>query len=381
MMTADYYEILGVSKDASAEEIKKAYRKLALRYHPDRNPEDPEAEAKFKEAAEAYEVLRDSEKRSAYDRFGHAGLGGMGGFRSNEDIFSSFSDIFSEIFGFGFGGGSRANRPQPGADLRYDMTISFRQAAKGDEVVLKIPKKVICSTCDGSGAKPGTEPETCKTCGGRGQVHQTHGFFRMSAPCRACQGTGKYISNPCSDCRGEGVVTEKRELRVNIPAGVDTGARLRLRGEGEPGLRGGPNGDLFVDMVVQPDETFYRQGQNLITQLHVSFVDAILGVQIEAPTLDGPETINVPAGTQSGEVFSMKGKGLPYLPYMGRGGAGDLLVELIVDIPKKVSKRQEELLREFASLAEEEEESVLDKVKNAFKPSKSKQTKSRRAKK
>lgn len=365
MSQRDYYEVLGVARDADGDEIKKAYRKKAMEFHPDRNPDNPEAEEKFKEAAEAYDVLRDSEKRARYDRFGHAGVSGNGygggGFSNADDVFSHFGDIFGDLFGFAGMGGSRGPRPQAGADLRYNLNISFRQAAKGDEVTLRIPKNVTCPDCSGSGAAPGTQPETCSQCGGSGQTVRQQGFFQMAMPCSACRGEGRIVRNPCPRCRGVGQVQETRELSVRIPAGVDTGNRLRLRGEGEPGVHGGPPGDLYVVIRVEQDKTFSREGQDLIVRKEISFVQAILGDKIEVPTLDEPVTVDIPRGTQSGEVFRLAGKGLPHL---GSGQSGSLLVEVTVRIPSRVNDEQERLLREFEQL---EEKKPLSKVKNMFK--------------
>ncbi|MDY7002044.1 MAG: molecular chaperone DnaJ, partial [Thermodesulfobacteriota bacterium] len=367
MSRRDYYEVLGTSRDAGEQEIKRAYRKLAFKYHPDRNPGDPEAEASFKEAAEAYEVLRDPEKRSRYDRFGFEGLAGNGfqGFSGTDDIFSTFSDIFGEFFGFG-GARGRGPRPQPGVDLRYDLRISFHEAAKGANITIKIPRKATCPECGGSGAESGTGPETCRQCGGTGQVSQSQGFFRIAVTCPVCRGRGTIIANPCAKCGGVGVVRETKELSVRIPAGVDNGSRLRLRGEGEPGQYGGSHGDLYVVIYVDEDETFRRQGQDLITTVEISFVQAALGHKLKVPTLDKPASVTVPRGTQSGEVFQLKGLGLPYL---GGTHKGDLLVEVIVKTPLRPSKKQEELLREFARL---EEEKPLKKVKNFFKKARDK---------
>lgn len=366
MSQRDYYEVLGVSRDAADDEIKRAYRKKAMEFHPDRNPDNPEAEAKFKEAAEAYDVLRDAEKRARYDRFGHAGVngngyGGGGGFSSTEDIFAHFGDIFGDLFGFAGMGGARGPRPQAGSDLRYNLNISFRQAARGDEVTLRIPKNVTCPDCSGSGAAPGTQPETCPQCGGSGQVVRQQGFFQMAMPCSACRGEGRIVRNPCPRCRGAGQVQDIRELSVRIPAGVDTGNRLRLRGEGEPGVHGGPPGDLYVVIRVDDDKTFRRQGQDLVVRKEISFVQAILGDKVEVPTLDDPVTVDIPRGTQSGEVFRIAGKGLPHL---GSSQTGALLVEVTVRIPSSVNDEQEKLLCEFERL---EENRPLRKVKNMFK--------------
>lgn len=345
-----YYEILNVERTASQEDIKKAYRKMAMQHHPDRNPGDDEAEAKFKEAAEAYDVLRDEDKRARYDRFGHAGINGnSGGFQTNEDIFAHFGDIFGDLFGFSMGGAARGrrNRPRQGADLRYHLNVSFRQAAKGDDVIIKIPRSVACPECGGKRTAPGTKPETCRQCGGAGQIRHSQGFFQISVPCPSCQGAGETIPSPCPRCKAQGMVREDRELSVRIPAGVDTGNRLRVRGEGEGGMGGGPNGDLYVVIQVEHDETFSRDGQNLFVTSDISFVQAALGDKIEVPTLDDPIIVDVPRGTQSGETFRIAGKGLPY---PGRNAAGDLLVEVRVLTPVRLNARQEEILHEFAAI-------------------------------
>jgi len=366
MSKADYYDVLGVARDADPDDIKKAYRQMAFKHHPDRNPGDVEAEARFKEAAEAYEVLRDPEKRARYDRFGHQGLagGGFGGFSNTEDIFSTFTDIFGEFFGFGGVSRSRGPRAQAGDDLRYDLRIPFRDAALGTESTLKIPKSVVCPDCQGTGAASGTKSETCRQCGGAGQIQQSQGFFRVAVTCPVCRGEGVIIPNPCPRCRGRGQVRDVRELKVRIPAGVDDGSRLRLRGEGEPGLHGGPPGDLFVVVRVEEDKVFRRQGQNLVVTIEISMTQAALGDKVKVPTLDGEEIMDIPKGIQSREVFSMRRLGLP-VP--GRSSRGDLLVEVIVRTPKDLSRKQEELLQEFARL---EEEKPLKKVKNFFKKAK-----------
>jgi len=354
-----YYEILSVERTATHEEIKKSYRRLAMEFHPDRNPGDAEAENKFKEAAEAYDILRDQEKRVRYDRFGHDSVNGQGGFRTSEDIFSHFGDIFGDLFGFSMGGGARGgrNRPRPGADLRYNLGISFRQASKGAEIPIKIPRLAVCPGCSGKRAAPGTSPETCRQCNGIGQVRHNQGFFQISVPCPACRGAGEVIPNPCPRCRGDGQIQETRELSVHIPAGVDTGNRLRIRGEGEGGVNGGPSGDLYVVVHVDNDDTFTRDGQNLFVSSEISFVQAALGDKIQVPTLDEPITVDVPKGTQSGELFRIPGKGLPF---PNRGGSGDLLVEIKVLTPTRLSTRQEEILREFAGL---DEKKPLNKAK------------------
>ena len=358
-----YYEILGISRQSSEEEIKKAYRQMALKYHPDRNPGDHEAEQKFKECAEAYEVLRDFEKRNLYDRFGHAGLGNSSGghpFNSAEDIFSHFSDIFGDIFGFSMGGSaSRANRPQQGASLRYNQKLSFRQAAKGDTIQINIPRRENCPDCAGTGAKPGTSSEVCPDCGGAGQVVRRQGFFQLAVPCSRCHGKGWIILHPCARCVGHGQIDQTRELSVKIPAGVDTGARLRLRGEGEAGINGGPNGDLYVDIYVEEDSTFGRNGQDLLLRREIGFVDAALGAKIVIPTLDEETQIDIPKGTQSGAVLRVSGFGLP-CPNSQR--TGDLLVQITVRTPTSLSKRQIELLKEFSKLEEDKPSQKIKKI-------------------
>ena len=306
MIEKDYYEILGVGRTASQEEIKKAYRKMALKYHPDRNPDNKEAEDKFKEASEAYEVLSDPEKRQIYDQFGHEGLKGTGftGFRGFEDVFASFGDIFGEFFGFG---GRTNTGPSQGDDLRYDLEISFEEAAFGKEVDLEIPRTFPCDACGGTGAKPGTHPITCPACGGRGQITRSQGFFSIRTPCPTCRGTGQIIPEPCPACQGTGRIRKKRKVSLKIPPGVDTGSRLRLRGEGEAGERGGPPGDLFVIIHVKKHAFFEREGDDIYCTVPISFTTAALGGKIEVPTLDGKEVIHVKRGTQSGEVFRLKG--------------------------------------------------------------------------
>lgn len=362
MSQADYYEVLGVPREASEEEIKKAYRNLALQYHPDRNPDNPVAEQKFKEAAEAYEILRDREKRQMYDRYGHAGVSGAAGghhFGNNEDIFSHFSDIFSDLFGFSGMGANSATRPQAGPSLRYNHKLSFRQAAKGDTIKITIPRREHCPECSGSGAKIGTSPEHCTSCNGSGQVVRRQGFFHLAVPCPHCQGRGKVISAPCPRCVGHGHVDQNRELSVKIPAGVDTGARLRLRGEGEAGVNGGPNGDLFVDLYVEDDHIFDRDGQDLILNHDINFVDASLGAKLKVPTLDHEVELEIPKGTQSGSVLRLSGHGLPH-PNSPR--KGDLLVQVNVRTPTSLSKKQEELLKEFHALEQNKPSQKLKKI-------------------
>jgi len=368
MAKRDYYEVLGVGREASQDEIKSAYRKLAFKFHPDRNQDDPEAESKFKEAAEAYEILGHAEKRQTYDRFGHEAMNGNGfsGFSSNEDIFGAFSDIFGEVFGFASGGRGGANRPRPGADLRYNLTISFRDAAKGAEVDIRIPVEQTCDTCKGSGSAPGSSPETCSQCGGSGTMHQAQGFFRIQVTCPQCRGAGQIIKDPCDTCMGRGSVIKDKDLKVRIPAGVDTNSRLRLRGEGEAGINGGPSGDLYVVIHVEQDKVFGRQGQNLILSREISFVEAALGHRLEVPTLDDPVNLDIPKGTQSGEIFRLRGLGLPHL---GSAHSGDLLVEVTVKTPTHLNSKQEELLKEFAEI---EANKLSTKAKGFFKKAKDK---------
>jgi molecular chaperone DnaJ len=344
----DYYEVLGINRGADGEEIKKSYRKLALNYHPDRNPGDKEAEEKFKEAAEAYEVLRDPQKREIYDRYGHEGLSGTGftGFQGFEDIFSSFGDIFEDFFGFGMRGRGRS-RPMAGADLRYNLAISLYEASVGKDEEITVHKTERCFQCDGSGARAGTSPAVCPVCQGQGQVTRSQGFFSISTTCNQCYGEGSIITDPCGECSGTGKVKTGRKVTVKIPPGVDTGTRLRLRGEGELGERGGPPGDLYVVIHVEPHEFFEREGDDLICQVPISISQAALGAKIEALTLDGTETLTISKGTQTHQVFRLKGKGIPHL----RGyGSGDLLVQVIVKTPSSLTKRQEELLRELAEI-------------------------------
>lgn len=362
MAQRDFYEVLGVARDASEDEIKRAYRKMALQNHPDHNPDNPEAEQRFKEAAEAYEILRDPDRRARYDKFGHAGLGNgsdFGGFGSTEDIFAHFGDIFGDMFGFSMGGGSRRSGPRAtaGADLRYNLTISFVQAARGAEISLTIPRQATCDECKGSGAATGTSRETCRQCGGAGQVRNTQGFFQFVVPCPACHGEGYTIAKPCPRCRGKGQVQQMRDLSVRVPAGVDNGTRLRLRSEGESGSNGGPNGDLYVFITVEEDKVFRRQGQDLVLTREISFVQAALGHTLEVPGLDGPLELKIAKGTQSGSVLRLPGKGLPYLT---QKRTGDLLVEVIVVTPTGLTEEQEKLLRNFQELVDGR---PLEKVK------------------
>jgi molecular chaperone DnaJ len=342
----DYYEVLGVKPDASGEELKLAYRKLALKYHPDRNPDNKEAEEKFKEAAEAYEVLRDSHKRNIYDRYGHQGIEGTGytGFSGFDDIFSSFGDIFEGLFGFTAGrrSGTGVRR---GADLRYDITISFIDAAFGTETEIDVEKMQACSACGGSGCKPDTKPETCANCHGTGQVTRTQGILTVSTTCPRCRGIGVTIPHPCQACEGTGKVKMIKKLAVNIPPGVDSGSRLRLKGEGEADIHGGPPGDLYVFIHVEPHDFFSRDNTDVICRVPISFVQAALGDKITVPTLKGKKTIKIPRGTQPGDVFRLQGEGIPSLR---NGRRGDQIVQVVIQIPKKLNKKQESLLREFA---------------------------------
>ncbi|MBI3814916.1 MAG: molecular chaperone DnaJ [Nitrospinae bacterium] len=360
-MKRDYYEVLGVQKNASEGDIKKAYRKMAMQYHPDRNPGNKEAEEKFKEAAEAYEVLREPEKRSLYDAYGHEGLKGTGftGFRGFEDIFTSFGDIFEDFFGFG---GRRRERTyaQQGADLRYDLEISFMDAVKGKETEIEAEKYEACKTCNGSGAAPGTEPVICPLCRGTGQVTRSQGFFHISTTCNQCHGAGMVIKDPCKECRGTGHVKRGKKLSVKIPAGVDTGSTLRLKGEGEEGVRGGPPGDLYVVLHVKEHEFFKRDEYNVICEIPISFSQAALGAEIEVPTFEGTEKLTMPRGTQTGKSFKLEGSGIPHIRGHGRG---DQIVQVVVKTPTKLTKRQEELLRELAEISGED---VKEKGKGFF---------------
>lgn len=366
MTKRDYYDILGVSRNATADEIKKAYRQLALQYHPDRNPGDKDCEEKFKEASEAYEVLRDPEKRSLYDRFGHEGLknSGFSGFAGFEDIFSSFSDIFEDFFGFGGFGGRRRNRTSArrGADLRYDLTISLRDAAFGVEKTIEVEKAVQCSGCGGTGAAPGSNPETCAVCRGAGRVMQQQGFFSIATTCPRCRGTGTVIAKPCKNCKGSGRELQTKTLKVKVPAGVETGMKLRLSNEGEPGERNGPPGDLYVFLHIEDDPFFQRHNNNIVCQVPISFSQAALGADIEVPTLYGTEKLKVPRGIQSGDLLTIRGAGIPYLNSRGKG---DQIVQIIVKTPTRLSRQQEELFRKLAAL-EAEADDKKGFIKNMF---------------
>jgi molecular chaperone DnaJ len=376
----DYYEVLGVSREATEQEIKSAYRKLALKYHPDRNPGDKVAEDQFKEAAEAYAVLADAEKRAAYDRFGHAGVSsgaGAGGF--DPTIFADFGDIFGglrDIFGFGdiFGGGRRGG-PQRGSDLRYDMEISFEESARGAETSVQIPRQEPCQACRGTGSASGSAPAVCPQCSGRGQIRYQQGFFTVAQTCRQCGGAGRVITKPCAECKGHGTEQRQHKLTVKIPAGIASGQRLRLHGEGEAGSAGGPHGDLYVVVHVQESLIFQREGDDLFCRVPITFPIAALGGQVKVPTLDADEALTVPEGTHSGQVFRLRGKGMPSVTGRGRG---DLHVAVDVVTPKKLTREQRHLLEQLAKTMpvdklqprkradEDEDRSVFDKVKDIF---------------
>jgi len=358
----DYYEILGVNKNAGDDELKKAYRKLAMKYHPDKNPGDKEAEEQFKEAAEAYEVLKDSQKRNIYDQYGHKGLEGSGfsGFGDFDDIFSSFGDVFENFFGMGGKGRSRS-KGKRGADIRYDITLSFMEAAFGSETEIDINKPDICPDCKGQGCADGAEPETCSHCNGTGQMSQSQGFFTVRTTCRYCGGAGQVISNPCILCKGTGKVNINKKVTLKIPAGVDEGSRLRLTGEGAAGSRGGGIGDLYVFIHVKPHNFFERDGENIICQIPISFVQAALGDDISVPTLKADKTLVIPAGTQPGAVFRFLGEGIPSLRGDGRGNQ---IIQVVIKTPVNLNKKQEKLLTEFARI---ESNKITSKLKNIFK--------------
>lgn len=358
----DYYEILGVSRNATPDELKSVYRKLALKYHPDRNPGDKEAEEKFKEAAEAYEVLHDPQKRAIYDQYGHQGLEGSGfsGFGGFEDIFSSFSDIFEDFFGFGQGRRSQG-RSHRGADLRYDLTLSFMEAAFGVEKEINLEKKEICPVCNGTRCEPGSHPETCRHCRGSGQLSRNQGFFTVRTTCHYCRGAGQTISDPCRNCRGAGQVIVSKKVSVKIPAGVDSGSRLRLTGEGESGTYGASSGDLYVFIQVQPHEFFERHGNDIYCRIPISFVQATLGDRINVLTLNGKKPVEIPKGTQPGDLIRIQNEGIPHLRQNGRG---DLIIQMDVKTPTNLTKKQESLLQEFARL---EKNKLSNKLKNILK--------------
>ena len=371
----DYYEVLGVNRDASDDEIKKAYRKLAMKHHPDRNPDNPKAEEAFKEAKEAYEILSDPQKRPAYDQYGHAGVdpqagmgpggAGMGGFAD------AFSDIFGDIFGGGQrgGGGGRSNVYR-GADLRYNLEVTLEDAARGTETRIRIPTMAGCETCGGSGAKKGTEPKTCPTCAGHGQVRMQQGFFSIQQTCPKCHGSGKMVKEPCPTCHGDGRVKQHKTLSVKIPAGIDEGDRIRLSGEGEPGVNGGPPGDLYVQIHLKPHAVFQRDHDDLHCEMPVSFATAALGGEIEIPTLDGVARLKIPAETQTGKVFRLRSKGIKGVRSISQG---DLLCHVVVETPVNLTDRQREILEEFEEISRGNAErhspraqSWMDRVKEFF---------------
>lgn len=375
MAKRDYYEILGAHREATDDELKKAYRKLALQYHPDRNPDDPSAEEHFKEVSEAYAVLSDPQKRKAYDRFGHQGVGMGGGpggpggpdFGDLGSFTDLFNDLFGDIFGARGGPGQRRGFGQRGADLRYNLEIELQDVLDGLDAKITIPKMRGCNTCSGSGARPGTGRETCSRCHGTGQMIFQQGFFRISRPCDACAGAGEIIRERCTDCRGSGRVESEQTITVRVPPGVDDGARLRLQAEGEAGLAGGPPGDLYVVLSVKPHPFFARDGSDLLCEVPVPFVQAALGAEVEVPTIDGKVSVRIPEGTQSGKTIRLRGKGVPTLTSSGRG---DQLCRIFVEVPTKLTERQRQLLEQFAEETDTEVSPVtkgfLDKLRDLF---------------
>ena len=355
-MSRDYYEVLGVERSASPDQIKKAYRKLAMKYHPDKNPGDKAAEEKFKEAAEAYGIIGDSEKKAKYDQFGHAafqnggGFGGGQGFENVEDIFSSFGDIFSDFFGMGGMGGGRSRRrtgPRRGADLRYMLEVELEEVITGTDKKLEFDTEESCNHCGGTGSEPGSQPVTCPTCAGQGQVINSQGFFQVATTCPTCGGAGQVIKNPCKECRGQGRKSVTKKITVTIPKGVDNGTRLRVAGEGEGGLRNGPPGDLYVEIRVRNHKLYDRQGKDLINKLKVSYTQMLLGTEVEVNTFDGKKLLTISEGSQPGRILRLNGLGVPDI----RGGArGDICLRLEVEFPKKLKKQEEKLLRELAEV-------------------------------
>jgi len=369
----DYYEVLGVQRGVSPDELKRSYRKIALENHPDRNPGDGAAEERFKQASEAYAVLSDPEKRRNYDNFGFSGVGmggGPGGFSDFGDL-GNFTDLFSDLFGDLFGGPRvrrpRGGRGQRGADLRYNLDIELTDVLEGKEALIDLPKMRACETCGGSGARPGTQPEICGRCGGAGQVNFQQGFFRVSRPCEACAGAGEIVRERCADCRGSGRTEGAQTIRVKVPAGIEDGMRLRLSGEGEAGVAGGPPGDLFVVLSIREHPLFERDGPNLHCQVPISFAQATLGTEVDVPTLEGKVKLKIPAGTQTGKILRLRGKGLPSLRSTARG---DQLLRIFAEVPTRLSKRQRELVEEFAGEGGEEVSPVtrgfLEKLRDLF---------------
>ncbi|HEX8096825.1 MAG TPA: molecular chaperone DnaJ [Pyrinomonadaceae bacterium] len=372
MSKRDYYEVLGVNRTATDQEIKSAYRRLAVRYHPDKNPGDQEAEEKFKEAAEAYSVLSDAEQRKRYDRFGHAGVSSSASAGWGAPGFGGIEDILGDLFGFGdvFGAGGRAGTgrrtsAQRGADLRYDLEISLEDAARGMAASLRIPRLESCDECKGTGAEAGTQPETCQTCAGAGQVRYQQGFFSVARTCSTCRGTGRIVRTPCKNCKGAGRVEREKTMEVKIPAGVETGSRLRVQGEGEAGTSGGPHGDLYVVIHVLEHEQFERQGSNLYSSVPITFAQAALGSEVTVNTLDAQQQLKIPAGTQTGTVFRLKGQGMPIL---GGRGRGDLFVSVTVVTPTTLTREQKRLLEQLAEIETKdlEDKGLIDKVRDIF---------------
>jgi molecular chaperone DnaJ len=363
-VSRDYYEILSVTRDASQEEVKKAYRQAALKFHPDRNPDDKEgAERRFKEASKAYQVLSDPDKRAQYDRFGEAAFEGpgAGGFDFSSAFASgAFEDVLGDLFGDFFGGGGRRSRSRAarGDDLRYDLEITFEDAARGCEKHISVPRTVTCETCSGSGGKPGTSPESCPGCNGAGQIRYQQGLFQIAKTCGQCNGEGKINKNPCTTCRGAGRTRAMREIKVKIPAGVDNGSRLKLRNEGEAGVRGGTPGDLYVVLGVREHELFHRDGANIVCQRPISMIDAALGAEVDVPPLDGVVKLKIPAGTQHGKIFRLSGKGVPDLR-RGSSARGDQYVAVQIEIPTKLGRKQRKLLEQLRDEAAENNESLV----------------------
>jgi molecular chaperone DnaJ len=372
MAKKDYYEVLGVNRDASEDDIKKAYRKLAMKFHPDRNPDNPKSEEQFKDSKQAYEILSDTAKRAAYDQYGHAGVdpsaaASAGGFRASG---GDFSEMFGDIFGDIFGGGGQRSNVYRGADLRYNLEISLEQAARGTETRIRIPTMEECATCHGSGAKPGTEPTNCPTCGGHGQVRMQQGFFSLQQTCPRCHGSGKIVQSPCSTCQGAGRLKQHKTLSVKIPAGIDEGDRIRLAGEGEAGLNGGPAGDLYVVIHLQPHPVFQRDHNDLHCEMPISFTTAALGGEIEIPTLDGHAKLKIPTETQNGKIFRLRGKGIRGVR---SSSTGDLLCHIAIETPVNLTARQKELLQELEAINVKDSgrhnpraKSWMDKVKAFF---------------
>ena len=362
----DYYEILGVNRDADSQKIKQIYRQLALKFHPDRNPGDKKAEAQFKEISEAYQVLSDPKKRQSYDQFGHQGLSGSGfrPFTGFDEIFESFGDVFGDFFGGGRRGRSYAQR---GDDLRYDLTVDFMDAVLGSTKEITIEKLSGCDSCSGTGAAKGTSPVNCSQCGGSGQIRRSQGFFMLSTPCPQCRGNGKIIEKPCSKCKGFGKIEVQKKLSVRIPAGVDNGSHIRLRGEGEPGTSGGPSGDLYIVIKVKPHEYFQRSGDDLLYELPITFSQAALGDSAVIPTLDGESNLDIPRGTQTHSIFTLKGKGVPNVRGYGRG---DLHVRVNLVTPQKLTHQQETLFKELSKLGGEEvspkRKTIFEKIKESI---------------